>query len=94
MRQQRKAEARAVAAVVDADALAEQEAKALELQVRGVMSWCAQQVTALVWNILGARLSFGIAFHFVPCWVGRCQAGEAGLLSQRQGAGANYRCSL
>eukprot|EP00891_Asterochloris_glomerata_P002654 jgi/Astpho2/2654/Aster-x0544 len=32
MRQQRKAEARAVAAVVDADALAEQEAKALELQ--------------------------------------------------------------
>ncbi len=39
MRQQRKAEARAVAAVVDADALAEQEAKALELQVRGTTAW-------------------------------------------------------
>ena len=48
MRQQRKAEARAVAAVVDADALAEQEAKALELQVRGVVSWCAQHTPTLV----------------------------------------------
>ena len=48
MRQQRKAEARAVAAVVDADALAEQEAKALELQVRGMMSWCVQHPPTLV----------------------------------------------
>ena len=48
MRQQRKAEARAVAAVVDADALAEQEAKALELQVRGIMSWCVQHPPTLV----------------------------------------------
>ena len=48
MRQQRKAEARAVAAVVDADALAEQEAKALELQVGGMMLQRAQHSPAVV----------------------------------------------
>ena len=48
MRHQRKAEARAVAAVIDADALAEQEAKALELQVRGILLWCAQHSPTLV----------------------------------------------